>query len=326
MKKISVIVPVYNAKKYLDSCIESILGQTYKNIQLILIDDGSTDGSSEICDDFAQRDSRVTVFHQKNAGVSCARNSGIEYAKGEYITFVDADDELEQDALERAICFIKSQNADVVIYGWEIIEKDSDEKKNIIEPEMIYDNCEDVLYKVLENYSSCGGGYPWNKLWKVSSVTEKKKEFPKFKENLFFFEDLEWTVRMLSKTRRIAVCPYALYRYYIHDNSLTRNTNNEEKKGISYHQSIECIIEELGDYSKLQNWFKNKYYPEVINGVIDAARKKQYKLKAYLLERMDAIQKEVYQSTVIKINIKFRCMCMILLKNFLRGKCKNARN
>ena len=326
MKKVSVIVPVYNAKKYLKDCVESILGQTYKNIQIILIDDGSTDGSSDICDHFAQKDSRVIVVHQKNTGVSCARNIGIEYADGEYITFVDADDQLKVDALEKVICFIQSQNADVVIYGWDIIEKETAEKNRLVESEIIYDNCEDVLYKILNNYSSCGGGYPWNKLWKISSIAKEKKDFPRFKENLFFFEDLEWTVRMVLRTKRIATYPDALYQYYIHDNSVTRSVGNEEKKSISYHQSIECIIEELGDYSKLQNWFKNKYYPEVINGVIDATRKKQYKLKAYLLERMDAIQKEVYQSTVIKINIKFRCMCMILLKNILRGKCKNARN
>ena len=317
---------MYNAELYINRCIQSIVHQSYENIELIIVNDGSTDRSLELCLEFEKVDSRIHILSQVNQGVSAARNVGLDYARGDYLTFVDADDELKKDALERAVCFIKSQNADVVIYGWEIIEKGSEEKKSIVESEMVYDNCEDVLHKVLENYSSCGGGYPWNKLWKVSSVTEKKKEFPKFKENLFFFEDLEWTVRMLSKTRRIAVCPYAFYRYYIHDNGLTRNTNNEEKKGISYHQSIECIIEELGDYSKLQNWFKNKYYPEIINGVIDAARKKQYKLKAYLLERMDAIQKEVYRSTVIKINIKFRCMCMILLKNILRGKCKNARN
>ena len=325
MEKISVIVPVYNAKKYLDSCIESILGQTYKNIQLILIDDGSTDGSSELCDDFARKDSRVTVFHQKNTGVSSARNVGIEHAEGEYITFVDADDELKKDALERAVCFIKSQNADVVIYGWDIIEKETAEKNRLVESEIIYDNCEDVLYKILNNYSSCGGGYPWNKLWKISSIAKEKKDFPRFKENLFFFEDLEWTVRMVLRTKRIATYPDALYQYYIHDNSVTRSVGNEEKKSISYHQSIENIIEELAVCLKLQSWFKNKYYPEIVNGVIDAARKNQYELKDYLLERMDIVQKEVYQSVTIKMNIKFRCLCMMLLKKiFVREK--NARN
>src|SRR3989338_8307313 len=97
--KISVIIPVYNARKFLKTSVDSVLGQNYKNIEIILIDDGSTDKSGEICDDYAKKDRRIKVIHQKNSGPAAARNTGIENAKGEFLFFADADDFLEKDAL-----------------------------------------------------------------------------------------------------------------------------------------------------------------------------------------------------------------------------------
>ena len=94
-KKVSVIVPIYNAEKYLNKCLESIIGQTYKNLEIILVDDGSSDNSPIICDAWAQIDSRIRVIHKKNGGVSSARNAGIDLAQGDYIGFVDADDWIE---------------------------------------------------------------------------------------------------------------------------------------------------------------------------------------------------------------------------------------
>ena len=93
---ISVIVPVYNVEKYLNRCVESIMNQTYKNLQIILIDDGSNDRSGKICDEYAEKDKRIEVIHKENAGVSAARNKGLDKAKGEWITFVDADDWIEK--------------------------------------------------------------------------------------------------------------------------------------------------------------------------------------------------------------------------------------
>ncbi len=99
-KKVSVIVPIYNAEKYLNKCLESIIGQTYKNLEIILVDDGSSDNSPTICDAWAQIDSRIRVIHKKNGGVSSARNAGIDLAQGDYIGFVDADDWIEPNMYE----------------------------------------------------------------------------------------------------------------------------------------------------------------------------------------------------------------------------------
>ena len=114
---ISIIIPVYNVEKFLPQCIDSILAQTYKDFELILVDDGSPDGSPAICDSYAQRDERVRVIHQKNAGVSAARNNGIEHAKSEWISFVDSDDWVEPSYIEDF--HLDEDDADMIVQGLE---------------------------------------------------------------------------------------------------------------------------------------------------------------------------------------------------------------
>ena len=112
---VSVIVPVYNSEKYLNRCVDSILNQTYRSIELILVDDGSPDNSGRICDEYAEKDSRVRVIHKANAGVSAARNSGLEVASGDYATFVDSDDYIEPDMYSDMMEKVNQYNCDVVM-------------------------------------------------------------------------------------------------------------------------------------------------------------------------------------------------------------------
>lgn len=116
---ISVIVPVYNVEKYLSRCIESIINQSYQNIEIILINDGSTDNSSIICDEYAKKDTRIKVIHKKNGGVSSARNVGLKNARGEFITFVDSDDYIKLTCFEKMVNGIKNNDVDMVVVGWE---------------------------------------------------------------------------------------------------------------------------------------------------------------------------------------------------------------
>ncbi|MBR6477920.1 MAG: glycosyltransferase family 2 protein, partial [Lachnospiraceae bacterium] len=115
---ISVIVPVYNVEPYLRNCLDSITGQTYKDIEILIIDDGSKDQSGAICDEYAGKDERISVFHTENKGLSAARNLGIEHAKGEWITFVDSDDWVDPDMLERALSAAEKENLDLVFWGY----------------------------------------------------------------------------------------------------------------------------------------------------------------------------------------------------------------
>ena len=115
-KMISVVVPIYNVSKYLPKCIESILHSTYKNLEVILVDDGSTDECPTICDDYAKKDSRIKVIHKKNGGLSDARNKGLDIATGEYISFIDSDDYIDADLYESVIKEF-DENIDVVVFG-----------------------------------------------------------------------------------------------------------------------------------------------------------------------------------------------------------------
>lgn len=112
---ISVIIPVYNVEKYLRQCLESVIGQTYINLEIILVDDGSTDGSSKICDDFAAIDDRIVVIHQYNAGLSSARNAGLDIMKGDYVSFVDSDDWIEKDMFAILLSSLEDEKADIAI-------------------------------------------------------------------------------------------------------------------------------------------------------------------------------------------------------------------
>ena len=117
MKTVSVIVPIYNVEPYLRECLDRVCGQAYENMQIILIDDGSTDGSGLICDQYAEKDNRVTVVHQKNRGLVAARKKGIELATGKYITFVDGDDWIDEGGIEKIVSFISDdQNVDVLAF------------------------------------------------------------------------------------------------------------------------------------------------------------------------------------------------------------------
>ena len=119
--KVSIIVPVYNSERYINRCVDSLIAQTLSDIEILLVDDGSSDSSSSICDEYANKDNRIKVFHQKNAGAGAARNTGLEQAQGEYIGFVDSDDYVDITMYETLYCTAEKHQADLVMSGMKII-------------------------------------------------------------------------------------------------------------------------------------------------------------------------------------------------------------
>lgn len=201
---VSVIVPVYNCKEYLERCIESILHQTYPHIQLILVDDGSADGSSEICDCYAAQDARVQVIHQENSGVSTARNRGINVASGHFLYFVDGDDAIATNTLETALNEF-DDSVDAVFWG---ITKNSEPTAYVQELPIesgIFER-DAVLCGILKDYAGYGGGYPTNKIWRLT-IYDNSEAIPRFNPKLYYFEDLEWVVRMLIHTANVRILP-----------------------------------------------------------------------------------------------------------------------
>ena len=216
---ISIIIPVHNTEKYLIRCIDSVLMQTYQNIEIILIDDGSSDGSSEICDKYMNENPKVKVIHQKNKGVSHARNAGINIISGEYFLCVDSDDWLEPSMLEILYRNIKRYNADISACNFYVNYESGKEivKSNINKNILILTNIQEMYEKLFATNEY--GGYLWNKLLKTSIV--KNKIY--FDERIAIEEDVMFLINVLKKCNKICYDSNSiLYHYFQRNMSAVR--------------------------------------------------------------------------------------------------------
>ena len=204
---ISIIVPIYNAEKKLRRCVESILLQTFSDFELILVDDGSSDNSLAICDELQLKDSRIRVFHKENSGSSSTRNFGIKKAKGEYLTFSDADDCVEPTWLEKMITNI--HDTDLVIQGYICHQIGmAPTKQNIANNYVFCNNYSSICFDLLKTAHM---GYLWSMLFK-SEIIRKYHIF--FYENMTFHEDLDFILRYLLHTKSFKTIDACGYHYY----------------------------------------------------------------------------------------------------------------
>ena len=202
---ISVAVAVYNSDAFLERAIESILNQTYRNLEVILVDDGSTDGCPEICDRYAAQDSRVRVIHKKNGGLFSSRNVGIEQASGTYLAFVDGDDWLEPDMYEKMLSCLKEQEADLAVCQYRRIYKDGTVDRST--GRLVVMEGQEILEKYLEEEESLPiQNAAWNKLYKRSILGDLT--FPPR-----WYEDMLYTVRLLNLPKRSVFLDQACYNY-----------------------------------------------------------------------------------------------------------------
>lgn len=209
---VSVIIPVYNLQKYISRCIESIINQTYSNIEIIIIDDGSKDNSYKICCNYYQNDNRIKLFKNPSKGVSSARNIGIRNAVGSYICFVDGDDYIEETMIENLVKWIKESKSDIAICGTKDIDENGKLIKTCLEKEIRIYSREEFLKGILIGHPfTC---VSWGKIYKSEIV---KKNL--FDESIYIAEDLEWLNRMLSMLNRIYFNPMNLYNWTVRSTS-----------------------------------------------------------------------------------------------------------
>lgn len=245
--KVSIIVPVYKVEPYLRRCIDSILSQTYENFELILVDDGSPDRCGAICDEYAKRDSRITVIHKSNGGLSDARNAGLMEVKGEYIAFVDSDDWITSNYLERLVIALCESESDIC--ECEIIRTEGDDGNlscfgsGVVK---VFGTQEALGLLVQEREFH---QYVWNKLYKRECL--EGIYFEKGKTN----EDEFWTYQVFGRANRIAKIPEILYFYYQRkdsimgtDYSLRRLDALEAKQ--RRQAFIECNFPNLSDIAR----------------------------------------------------------------------------
>ena len=225
---ISIIIPVYNAEKYLRRCIESVLSQSFTDFELILVDDGSKDKSPQFCDEYASQDTRVRVIHKANGGVSAARNDGLDIAKGEYITFIDSDDWVERDYLSTLSNY---RDYDIVFFSHRLIYEDGYISEFLFEAkEGDKQNIWEIVASLRKNaVGSNFYGYTWNKMFR-RDIIEKYKI--RFIEGLRISEDEVYTLDYCTHAKSIKVLPLCLYNYSVLGTGLTatKNSADEYKK------------------------------------------------------------------------------------------------
>lgn len=278
---VSIIIPVYNAEQYIGKCIESVLAQTYTNLEIILIDDGSKDHSGAICDQYAQKDNRIRVMHQANGGVSMARQAGLDVAKGEYITHIDPDDWVEKDAIRIMYEKAEEEGADIVFCDFYEDRNglSAYRKQNPKE----YDN-KSLLIQMLH----FDGFFPmlWNSLVKHETINKYEMSFTP--ADIQIGEDTLFLSKLLNQNCKVTFCPRAFYHYNT-DNTTSITRKISRKRILSRKVMIDTLEDVLGGYYKdhlyplkksfLYVAFNNKYfdllkmYPEIHKTAINEGKK-----------------------------------------------------
>ena len=222
---ISIVVPIYNGEKNLHNCLESIISQSFYDWEMILVDDGSKDNSYSICQSYANRDKRIKVIAQENAGVSAARNVGLQNSSGEYIVFVDSDDSLQGDALKEMLDIMKKSGADIVICGYKYISKNRVVYKCAKRESIL--GSKEIGDFIQRDYLEWLVAAPWGKLYRKSILPQSG-----FDETISLGEDLKFNVQCFCNSEHIEILDVALYMYNDTSNSLTKTYKNGNYEAI----------------------------------------------------------------------------------------------
>lgn len=256
---ISVIIPVYNIEQYIEECVESVLAQTYKNLQIILVDDGSTDRSGQICDSYKNMDSRITVIHQENQGVTAARRKALDLAIGEYIGFVDGDDFIEHDMYRTLLDIITENQLDFVHSGYcknnnkKIFGVNACKTSVFQSYQDKIDICKELLKidGMVEIAPSL-----WSKLFRRKIIIN---EYNKVSDTQTYGEDLITVCRCVLSSKKFAVIPNAFYHYRSRRDSITKKTTMKRVMDqAALYQSLEHVFCEYCIEKKLQQALENR--------------------------------------------------------------------
>lgn len=247
-KLVSIIVPVYNVENYVEECIKSIVNQFYKNLEIIIIDDGSTDNSAKIIKKWEKIDSRIKYIYQQNKGLSGARNTGIVHAKGVYVQFVDSDDVISPEMTNILVKNLETTNADISVCDYESFND-----------KYLFDNNENIVYEydsheamimILKDIKL--KQVAWNKLYLLDEI--KNNLFPEGK----YHEDVFWTYKSIGKAKKICYCPKKLYGYRQRAGSIM-NTNYNKKRFDIFEALEERYIYISKNYPDLVLLAKESY-------------------------------------------------------------------
>ena len=296
---ISVIIPVYNAEDYLRRCLESVLSQTYKDFELILVDDGSKDKSGAMCDSFASQDCRVRVIHQQNAGAGAARNVGISLAKGDYLVFIDSDDIIRQGYFEALI----KHNEDVVFINVDNI----DEKGRIVKREYMSDSKHLSKDDILR--SQMTGKLPWGgvrKCVKLRLINDNKISYSNHKIG----EEAIYSYQVIRNAKSIGFIDKSVYCCMLHDNSLSRTKVDDPWGDVAI--TLREIVRNQGDYPMYANTLNAFISSAAAVSMLKMAQYHSYSsFKAKGVERMNKLKLSIdneYETDWVHTSLQIRTM------------------
>ena len=323
---VSIVIPIYNVENYLDKCIESVVEQSYKNLDIILVDDGSTDSSREIRDLWETKDERIKVIHKKNGGLSSARNTGINIAIGEYIAFIDSDDYIDSEYVTRLLNKMIETNSDIVCCGYyEIVDgKTTVPNKRLICGE--YEKKE-ALERLLKWDIQ---DYAWNKLYR--RVLFSQIRYPNGRN----FEDMATTYKTFLKANKVCVVNDRLYNYLIRKGSIS-NTEDYVKHIKDMWDTIETYNERISEISVVYPEFKILTIEQMMDRIDfflnTAICKDTEKLASKIKNYVKPYVKSLWGSNCVSMKRKFKIFMMymcprqyISIKLRIREKSSGKQN
>ena len=300
---ISIIIPVYNVEKYLNCCVDSVLAQTYKDFELILVDDGSSDNSGKICDEYAEKDSRICVIHKQNSGPSDSRNEGLDIAKGEYVYFVDSDDYAEPDLLEKIIPYMQ-EGCQLVSFGF-IIESDNGNTEPFVHftAGLYYrlKTVEERLDFITDIFMKYGMGFEvWNRVFDRSII---EKHNLRFEDNTIFAEDVYFSLCYLAHIEKIYISKDCPYHYCMRKDSIM--SGNRDKFNLRrFDQLAQAVLNHYKESTSCQYLADN--FPLIYLAVFEYAEKilKLASGKTDIRYIKSAIYEELSDTTFFRTNMR----------------------
>ncbi|SEP96074.1 glycosyltransferase family 2 protein [Butyrivibrio sp. TB] len=289
--KISISVAVYNGEKYLNKCVDSLLAQTYKNIEVILVDDGSTDSCPAICDEYAQKDPRVKVVHKKNGGLASGRNAGIAAATGSYLGFMDGDDWVDPDMYMRLMAAIREHKADVAITRYRWVYEDRTEDPST-DKAYIMEDQEALEQYIHENDDIQIQNCAWNKLYSKEFLGDLRFDESKW------YEDVIFTTKLISKASKVVFLDHASHNYICDRSGSYMNQGISERiitDLIPIYKERTAYLRSIGrdDLADTHNYYFYKrlmiYYTQAYRGPDqrDIKRSKMNRIKAAIYSEKD---------------------------------------
>ena len=285
MKIISVIIPVYNVEKYIGECLDSVINQTYKKLQIILVDDGSTDSSGKICDVYVEKDNRITVVHQKNAGAGAAKNNGLDLVKGDYFSIIDSDDYIELDMYEKMVTSLEKYNSDIAQCLFRnVFVNDSFDRKYKIKgnyPKVL--TSKSFLKEYLYDWKYA---IFWNKLFKSSLLKEIR--FPVGRK----IDDEFFTYKLVCSAKKVVNIDDILYNYRMRKTSVM----NENDSDILIYDRIDCFVERYDYIRKKYPSLDKKYLTKLYDSLL------YYKTQVNNTEKLEKYISKIQKPKINKID------------------------